>query len=329
MSTSNTIIIELFSELDLLLHNYVYNGYNALAHALKYPLGLAITLYIVILGMSIMHGWVKVSMGNFVKSALKIGLIYVFAMNWSFFSDYAVQLIQGGAGDIGNVLIKATPMAVPDFENSGINGAMQLVLTEFTTVGDLVWNKGGFSNISPYFTAIVIWGFGYALILVSVFELALAKIMLSILFATAPLFVSFTLFKPTHGFFDRWLGAIVGFGLLLIFVSAMLALALSVAQWAIVDMFASKAAGVNLVGYVPVMVVGFLGIGIILRASNLAQSIGGAVTTSSASSLLAGTIGGAVGGTFATLKLPANIGNSMRSLYSPIGALRNKARGGK
>ncbi len=181
---------------------------------------------------------------------------------------------------------------------------------------------GSWHNLGPCLTAILLWSFGYALILVAVFELVLAKIMLAVLFVTAPLFVGFTLFKPTHSFFDRWLGACVGFGLLMIFVSSMLGLALSVSQWAIAGTYADKATHMSLVGFVPVMLVGFIGVGIIMNSAQLAQSIGGTILTTSGSALLAGTIGGAIGGTLSALHAPLAAKRNFKEL---VGAGKKKA----
>ncbi len=314
--TYATIIEELFSELQNLLSSYVFQGYNAMASYLRVPLGLAIVLYIVLMGISISQGWIKLSMSHLSKSALKLSLIYTAAMSWGWFSASVVDLITTGSGQISAILINATPIHLPHLAGEGINGALQTVLIEFTKIGSWVWDMGSWHNMGPYFTAVIIWGFGLALILVSVFELALAQIMLAILFATAPLFVSFTLFKPTQGFFDRWLGACVGFGLLMIFVSSMLALALSVSQWAIAGTYASHAANVSLVGFIPIVAVGFIGIGIILKAAQLAQSIGGTVSTSSGASMLAGTLGGFIGGSLSTLRSSVATAKSGRNVLN-------------
>ena len=319
--TYMTVVEKLFTELDVLLNNYIFHAYNALAAYLKTPLALAMVLYIVMMGLSITQGWIKLSMGNLVKSALKLALIYTAAMSWGWFSYYVVALISQGAGQLGDVLISATPVPMPHFAGTGMNGAMQSVLIEFTKIGKWIWDSGSWHNMGPCFTALIIWGFGYTLILVALFELVLAKIMLAVLFATAPLFVSFTLFKPTHSFFDRYLGACVGFGLLMVFVSSMLALALSISQWAIAGIYTTHAAKVSLVGFVPIMIVGFIGIGIILKAAQLAQGIGGTVTTTSGSTLLAGTIGGAVGSALTTIKMTRSAtGGMQKSLFDWKGA---------
>lgn len=290
-----TIIVQLFEELDLLLKDYVYNGYGALASYLKTPLGLSVTLYFIILGISMTNGWIEMRLSDFIKTVFKISLIYMFAMHWDAFSLYVVQGIQGTAGEIGDVLISATPIPIPHFAGEGIDGALQSVFIEVTKIGAWTWDMGNWHNMGPCFTALLIWGFGYVLLLVGIFEILLSKIMLAVLFTTAPLFVMCCLFKQTKGFFERWLGAIVGFALLLIFVSAVLGLALNLMQWGIGATYADKALHINLVGFIPVMLLGFLGLGMILKVSALAQSIGGTVTTDGAAALIGAGIGYSLG----------------------------------
>lgn len=294
--TYNTAIVRLFDELDMLLNHFVTNSYSTLMHHLKTPLGAAVVLYIILLGYSITAGWVQCSMSNFIKSIIKIGLIYLFAMNWDVFSHMVVDTIEGGASQIAGWLMNGVNHDVFSFGNDSVNLALQKTFTEFTRIGYFIWGKGSWHNIGPYFDALFVWGSGLVLITIAVFELALAKIMMSILFGTAPLFVGFTLFKPTHPFFDRWLGAVVGYALVFIFVSTMLALALSLAEWSIGGVLVGKALHFSLVGWLPIALVCALGVGIILSAAKLAQSIGGTVTTASAAGLVAASVGGAMAG---------------------------------
>ena len=105
----------------------------------------------------------------------------------------------------------------------------------------------------------------------------------------------------------------------MIFVSSMLGLAMTLAQWSIAGMYADHALGISIVGFVPIMVVGFIGVGIISRAAQLAQSIGGTVTTTSGSALLAGTVGGMMGGSLSTLKMPMAAAGQAGGLISTIG----------
>ena len=296
-----TIVVEFLKKLDTLLHLYVYDGYTALAHYLQVPLGLAVVLYIVIMGYGIVMGTQKGSVDTFAKSALKIGFIYLGAMHWSWFSAHAVALIEGGANQIGAVLLHATPLQLPNINGGGIDSAMQIVLIEVAKIGHHVFDLGSWHDLAPSLTGVMIWVFGYAVIFIGLFELMLAKIMLAVLFATAPLFVIFTLFKPTQGFFDRWLGACAGFAFLIIFVSAIIAFALTLVQWVVGAMLIDTVAGINLVGMLPMILVCFLSVGMILKVAQLAQSIGGTVTTSSGSAMLAGAVGGFLGASMAVM----------------------------
>ncbi|MDF1654362.1 MAG: type IV secretion system protein [Coxiellaceae bacterium] len=280
----------IYTELHLLLADYVFDAYGALAAYIKLPLALAITLYICLLGIAITQGWVKLSFSEFGKSALKIALIYMAAINWSWFSENVMALISQGAGHIGAILTSATPLPIPHTPGEGINAAIQLVLTELTKIGMLLWQKGSWHNFGPVFSALLVWGFGYAMLLVSLFELVLAKIMLAVLFATAPLFISFTLFKPTRGFFERWLGACVGYALIMVFVAAMLTLVLTIAQWMLEQVYLQHMHGMTVVDFVPMMLVGFVGVGLILKSAQLAQAIGGTVMMVAVSSNVSASI---------------------------------------
>lgn len=323
--TNYTIIVRLFTELDNILGNYVHHSYSALASYLTKPLALAMVVYIALLGWSITQGWVQLSMGNLVKAASKLAAILGVALHWDIFSFYIINLIETVGSEISLLLTTAVPISLPHIAGEGINGALQSVFIEFMEISNWIWDTGSWHNIGPYVTSLLIMGFGYVFILVAILELVLAKLMLAILLGTAPLFICFTLFKPIHGLFDRWLGACVGFSLLSIFVSSMLALMLSLAQWVVADLYLSHATGIQFMSFVPMMVVAFIGIGVILKAANLAQVLGGAVTTSSGSSLLAGTVGGALGHTLSALRLTKSTASTAAAVAGGVSGIPKRA----
>lgn len=239
-------------------------------------------------------------------------------MNWSTFSYYTVNGIEVAAGQIGNWLVSATPIPItlPTFSGTGINGALQSVLIEITKVGSWVWDRGSWHSFGPLFTAILIWLFGYAALVLAVIEILLAKMMLAILFTLAPLFISFTIFKPTHGMFERWLGAICGFLLFLVFIPAAITLGLTFMQWSIAGAYAQQALNMTLVGFVPVMIVGVLSVILILEVTKYAQNIGGGVSSSTGASLMAGAIGGVIGGGLTAMSIAKKPFDTASSLIS-------------
>lgn len=292
------LIEQLFTQLDVLLKSYVFEGYSALAHALTKPLLLAGTIAISLFGVGLSQGWVKGNLSNVIQLVMKLGLVFAFALNWGVFSSYGYQLMNDCGSELGQVMLNAIPLPGSKLQGAGIASALQFAFNEYIHLGANAWNAGhlGLSvALQPYFGACIIWFTGAGMIVVGLFELLLAKIMMAVLLATAPLFIGFIVFKPTQVFFDRWLGAIVGYALLPLFVSAMLALSLSISQWALSDYFLHPdfaTDGLNI--YVITALVGLLGIFVILRVGHLSQSIGGTVTTSGASGFLVGLAMGAM-----------------------------------
>ena len=288
-----TVVTKLFSLIDQVLQNYTHHGYSILANHLRYPLGLAIILHLSITGIAITQGWVILSLGHFIKSAIKISLIYTLALHWDVFSYYGVQGIESSAGQIGNWLVHASPIPLPEV-TGGMNEALQLLVTEITKLGTWTWGLGSIRNWGPFFTAMVIWMSGMTTLGIVIAEIALAKIMLALLFTTAPLFISFTLFKPTQTMFDHWLGAICGFALFLIFIPAATVLVLNLMHWTIgISCTMHKPIG-SLVGFVPLLIVSMLGKNLIIQVTHYAKHIGGTISTSASSTLLASTIGGII-----------------------------------
>lgn len=294
-----TTVIELtLTEIDEILSNYVYNGYTALADYLTLPLGIAITLYIIFYGYSMTMGWARVSVGDFSKSIVRIGLIYLFAMHWSWFSDYFVTLIFDVSGHIGDVLVSSTNIPLPSFAGEGITGAMQSVLIELWEMGQWAWNGGSFHNWAPLFIGLALWVCGFLLIGIGLFEIIFAKCILSVLCVLAPLFISFTLFDSTREFFNRWVGLCAAYSFLMILVMAATGLAMSVDQWAIADAYVTKIVDLPTIAILAIIFVSLLCVGIIIKVEGLALALGGFVGESVSNSSLAGNISKSLGGTF-------------------------------
>ncbi len=320
-----TIIIVLLSEIDKLLQLYVYDGYGALSRYLTIPLGLISTLYIVLLGYATMIGWVQLNIQNLLKSIFKIALIYSAVTSWGFVSEYIVGFINAAIGDLGDAIISASPMKIPAAE--GIDGALQVTLIQFTKLSLSIFDTGSWVNFGGWFDGLLVMCFGYLVVALGVFEIILAKVMLAILFVFIPLMVIFCYFKPFQSIFDRYLGAIVGFALLQLFVTAALALALSVAYWWLSLYMGETALQIGHYGIWSVIIIGIVCIGIILKAASLAQNLGGIVSTSAASAMIGGMVGGAMGSLGLGRSL-LSTGTSANGFVKSLGGLGSGALGG-
>ena len=188
-----TLVLDTLSQVDSLLSHYVYDGYQAFSAYLQIPLGILSAITITFLGYSVSMGWVKLSVPNLVKVVLKVGLIYAAVMDWGFVSSYLVDFVNEAVGGLGDALITASPVHMKGV--AGLNGALQSVLTIFTQMGMKVFGIGGITNIGPWVSGILIWGFGYLFVGIGLFEIILAKVMLAVLFVFTPVIVLFCYFQ--------------------------------------------------------------------------------------------------------------------------------------
>ncbi|EEZ95949.1 type IV secretion system protein [Legionella longbeachae] len=293
--TYSTVVLKLTNQIDALTKSFIFNGYNTLSNYLAQPLALLCVIYIVLRGYGMVKGLIKTPIQEFTKGAIRMGIVYMFAMNWGVFSDYLVKLFINSASELGGVLMQATPFDVPVITGSGVNGGLQSVLIEVIRVGSWTWAKASFNHFGPIFTAIMIYLSGLAVVGLALFEFIIAKLMLSICLCTTPLFLCFTLFEKTRTFFDRWLGTMVGFSLVLILVSSVVGLCMHLIHWAIGGHYLNHAANITAVDWMPIFIVACLCVMAILEVTGIAKSIGGTCSTSNGSAMVGGFIGGALG----------------------------------
>ena len=128
MQTHNysSIVLDLTSKVDALTKSFTFNGYNAMSQALAKPLGTLCVLFIVLTGYSILRGLIKTPMQEFIKVSIRIGVVYMFAMNWGMFSSYVVDLFVNGASDLGGVMMKVNASG----RGASINASLQTVLND-------------------------------------------------------------------------------------------------------------------------------------------------------------------------------------------------------
>jgi type IV secretion system protein VirB6 len=287
-----TLVYDILDKVDDILKEFVYDGYQGLVDYLEEPLGVAIALFFVCYGMAVSQGWIKGSVSGLTRSIFKIGVIYFLGMNWSHFSLYVYDLFYKGASEIGSAILTASPIQWTSTGGAGVNGGLQYVLIEIWKIAQWIFDNGGITNPGPWLGGVLIGLVGLFLVGIALLEIVIAKCMLSILFVTAPLFIAFTLFEPTQTFFDRWLGACVGYACLMIFICSGLGIVIALDQWILEEIYRSGAKNMTWIDTGTAILVTWVCIGIIKRIAALAMTIGGTVTTISADEMIAGSVGG-------------------------------------
>lgn len=291
----SNVILGLTEQIDKLTTNFVREGYIALMHALAKPLASLGILFIVLTGYGITRGLIKAPLQELVNFSIRLGTIYLFAMNWTFFSDYLVALFVNGSGELGSALMKSTHLMPQSFRSNDVMGGLQSVFNEVIRAGSWVGKKATFRHPGPAFTALLIYASGLLVVGSALIELVIAKLMLSVCLVTAPLFFILTLFDKTRSFFDRWLGALVGFSLVFVFVSSLVSLCMSLIHWSVSGYAEHASREMLSVGWVPVFLVSCFCLSALSQAAHIAKSIGGTCHTAGGSAMVGGFMGAAMG----------------------------------
>jgi type IV secretion system protein VirB6 len=223
------------------------------------------------------------------KFAIRAGLIYMSAMNWGIFSAHIRDLFVVSSESISTTLMQAVhkqPMG------GSINQGLQNVLNEILTLGSALFDAGSFRKLTPYFAGIMVFFSGSLTVGLAFIEIAVAKLMLAVTLSTAPLFILFTLFDQTKSFFDRWLRLLVGFSLVLVFVSSVVGLCMHLLHWITIGMLNTAPTSAI---WVPLFIVACLCVMGITQAAHMGKSIGGALCTSGGAAMVGGFIGSSLG----------------------------------
>lgn len=289
--TYDTFIVNLAQEIDQLTSHFVFDGYNALASLLKAPLGATIVLYIVLTGYAIARGMVQTPQQALFKFAIRAGLIYMTAMDWSFFASHIRDLFVVSSESIANTLMQAVHQPST---NNAIHKGLQSVFNDILHLGCTLFEAGSFRKLLPYFAGIMVFLSGAITVGIAFFEIVIAKLMLAITLCTAPLFIIFTLFEQTKSFFERWLGMLVGFSLVLVFVSSVVGLCIHLLHWVTTGML-NNPTQLNAAIWVPLFMVAALCVMGIAQAAQMGKSIGGAICTSGATAMIGGLLGSSMG----------------------------------
>jgi type IV secretion system protein VirB6 len=286
----NTFLINLSHEIDTLTNHFVFEGYHAVASLLQAPLGAMIVLYIVLMGYAMIRGIVQTPQHELFKFTLRAGVIYMSAMNWDFFASHIKDLFVVTSESVSSTLMQAMYKQ----PSSSITQGLQNILNEILKLGSDLFDAGSFRKLTPYFAGTMVFLSGSISVGLAFIEIVTAKLMLSITLCSAPLFIIFTLFDQTKSLFDRWLGMLLGFSFVLVFVSSVVGFSIHLLHWITFDMLHNPA-HLKASIWVPLFIVACLCVMGITQAAAIGKSIGGAICTSGGAAMVGGFIGGSMG----------------------------------
>ena len=294
---SDDFILPLFKQVDLILNNFVYNGYQALVSYIQLPLGALVLLGVIILGWRTYLGMGNISLADYAKFVVSVGLIYMFAIHWGNFSQYVIDLFNKGIIDgMSSKLMDANPIQIPNA--NGLEGALQVTSTILDYIVRGIFSEVSWSNLSYIAYGTVIYLASWLMIGLIVLELILAKMIMALLFVISPIIIPMALFKRTETIFNNWIGSLVGHALLIIMISGLMGIFMSIVFWALpISKVSSVIPSTFYDGLAttifPLLITMLATIFLTVKINSLAMQIGGGVSSGNSAGMIAGMMGGA------------------------------------
>jgi type IV secretion system protein VirB6 len=280
----------IFIVTDKVIDNYVYNGFEALVSQLNTIVAPLIVLAIVFQGYKCwFNGEIKLS--DFWYFVVKVCIIESVGLTWSTFSKFFMGSFQAIIDNYGSALLQANPLHIPGVHS--INMGLQLLSDVISMITSAIFSQAGFSHLDFFFYGGIIWLIGNFVIGIAMIEMIMAKFMMAALFTIAPIMFLMTLFRLTRPSFDRWLGNLFGFTILLILISTMLGMIMGVIYEfmpvvtvanALPDGFFNGLA----TGIIPMMICLVLGIYGLYKVNLIAMHIGGGASTAGMGAVVGG-----------------------------------------
>ena len=315
--TYDTLVVDFLNKMDEMTSSFLVENYQALAIYMATPIALLSTLYLVITGYLVLMGTIQMSTKSFMKMAITIGLVNMFALNWLYFSDYFVALFLTVASEISSVGANSHLFQVPHLSGTGtgINDALQTVLIESVEVGIKAMGHGGYTNWMPLLIGLNFIGGGTAIVALAAIELSMIKFFICLLLSTGPLFIALFMFEQTKSAFKVWVSILAGFSFALIFLGITLGMSMHWMHWVVGGLNAEGPLDLKVYTLVPLYLVEILALVVLFAVIPLAKQIGGSVGGGS-------HLGDAIG-SVAKAAAPAPAVNAAKGAAN---TLRNKLR---
>ena len=235
----------------------------------------------------------RFSAPDLVVNTLKIIVILSIATEWDTFFLLVYNLVTEMPSDLGGQIMQgaANAFSAP-VANDAItaNSALADYFDRSMAVSETILQAAGWTDFGLYFYVFLIWVgtllfTGYAAMLI-----ILSKIAVAVLLAVAPIFILLLIFANTRNLFEGWLRTLLNFALIPIFVYALLALSLTLAEAPLQFLEANSDPDKSLMASVGAFVfTSFVFFMVLAQVMNMAASITGSLSLSSLG------MGGAIG----------------------------------
>jgi type IV secretion system protein VirB6 len=259
---------------------------SSLVEALQLTALVGCTLYILVMGLTIVFGAESAPFYTFLRTSLKIVIVAAFALSAEGYLGGVVEALKGLETGLVHAMNRGADRA-PDTLYAQIDLMLKEGFDRTMACFEVAYDKGVWNPGAAISWALAALFFGVAVAAVAVFGgsiVLLSKMALTILFALGPVFVLCLMFPQTTGFFHRWFGEVLSFTLQNVIVSVVLSFSLEVFKSFISTTKIEDSGDVNIfIAALQVAVMGFVMVYFLAKSGALASGLSGGAGSSAVS----------------------------------------------
>lgn len=277
---ASQVFQKLFDYSDGVVTKYVTDVAASTAGTIQGVAHTLLVIYVALWGWSMMRGMIQEPVMDGVWRILKVTGIFYLATSSALYSQYVSDLLYNWPTEFASQL-QGTPATTSA-------QMLDQMLDKGTTLAGQAWEKASLANIGAYILAGVVYVMSWATTGLTGIIIIMAKLALAITLAIGPLFILGLLFEPTKRWFDSWLGAAFteGIAILMTVMAATISFKLMNAAYDVTLADAAANDGIATMSAISGLVIyGIASVFVIKRMPTLAGSIGGSLSSGSASPL--------------------------------------------
>lgn len=203
----------LFAELNGMLADSVAGTVASITATIMPFAVVGLTIHFLFYGVAIMHGKIEMPILDFLAQALKIALISAIAANAGLYQQEIAGLLITLPDDLTAALFGGN-------NQISISQSMDKVMANAATTSSTISEGSSYwpstESVKNFVVALFMFGVSIVFTGLSAIVLLVVKAAMAMLTAVGPFFIIALLFERTKGLFDRWLGLLLNYTLLML-----------------------------------------------------------------------------------------------------------------
>ncbi|MGF6996671.1 type IV secretion system protein [Paraburkholderia sp. GAS32] len=223
-----TLTTDLFNYVDTLVNSFVSTNVSKIASSVGPAIQAALTLSYMLEGVFlILRPSGEPLIAVIKRFAMSTAIISVATAGGVYQTNF-VNAVLKAPDEFASILVvdstvSSSSSAIGSTIDLAINGGYQVIKTALSSLSPLDWGKDlalGIAIVAVFLSTVIMCGIGAAFIFS-------AKLMLGLLASLGPLFIFLLLFKATRQFFEKWVGQVVTYGLVVVITAAVFGMMLA------------------------------------------------------------------------------------------------------